>query len=94
MRRRDGDERGRAPRRRPAGHLKHLDAGGIDSEVDHLFEVPANGVAPLFARHIRRVYRQGWFMSLFKFAFGGFIYLFVLVFGVAATAFVTLALGS
>ncbi len=43
---------------------------------------------------IRRVYRQGWFMSLFKFAFGGFIYLFVLVFGVAATAFVTLALGS
>jgi hypothetical protein len=43
---------------------------------------------------IRRVYRQGWFMSLFKFAFGGFIYLFVLVFGVAATAFVTLALPS
>ena len=43
---------------------------------------------------IRRVYRQGWFMSLFKFAFGGFIYLFVIVFGVAATAFVTLALPS
>jgi ribosomal protein L32 len=43
---------------------------------------------------IRRVYRQGWFMSLFKFAFGGFIYLFVIVLGVAATAFVTLALPS
>ena len=43
---------------------------------------------------IRRVYRQGWFMSFFKFAFGGFIYLFVIVFGVAATAFVTLALPS
>jgi hypothetical protein len=43
---------------------------------------------------IRRVYRQGWFMSLFKFAFGGFVYLFVLAVGVAATAFVTLALPS
>jgi len=43
---------------------------------------------------IRRVYRQGWFMSLFKFALGGFIYLFVIVLGVAATAFVTLALPS
>src|SRR6266404_2948831 len=43
---------------------------------------------------IRRVYRQGWFASLFKFGFGGFIYLFVLVLGVAATAFVTLALPS
>lgn len=41
---------------------------------------------------IRRVYRQGWFMTTFKFAFGGFIYLFVLAFAVAATAFVTLAL--
>jgi hypothetical protein len=43
---------------------------------------------------IRRVYRQGWFMSFFKFAFGGFIYLFVIVLGVAATAFVTLAMPS
>ena len=41
---------------------------------------------------IRRVYRQGWFMSAFKFAFGGLIYLFVLAFGVAATAFVTLVM--
>ena len=36
---------------------------------------------------IRRVYRQGWFMTTFKFAFGGLIYLFVLAFAVAATAF-------
>ena len=41
---------------------------------------------------IRRVYRQGWFMTTFKFAFGGLIYLFVLAFAVAATAFVTIAL--
>jgi hypothetical protein len=41
---------------------------------------------------IRRVYRQGWFMTLFKFAFGGMIYLVVLSFAIAATLFVTLAL--
>jgi ribosomal protein L32 len=43
---------------------------------------------------IRRVYRQSWFMTTFKFAFGGLIYLFVLAFAVAATAFVTIALPS
>jgi hypothetical protein len=41
---------------------------------------------------IRRVYRQSWFMTMFKFAFGGFIYFIVLVLAVAATAFVTIAL--
>src|SRR6266487_2568249 len=41
---------------------------------------------------IRRVYRQGWFISIFKFLFGGFVYLIVLVVAVAATFFVTLAL--
>jgi hypothetical protein len=41
---------------------------------------------------IRRVYRQSWFMTLFKFGLGGFIYLYVLAFAVAATAFVTIAL--
>jgi len=41
---------------------------------------------------IRAVYRQGWFMSLFKFTLGGFVYLFVLAFGVAATAIATLLL--
>jgi hypothetical protein len=41
---------------------------------------------------IRRVYRQGWFISTFKFLFGGFVYLIVLVLALAATFFVTVAL--
>jgi hypothetical protein len=41
---------------------------------------------------IRRVYRQGWFISIFKFLFGGFVYLIVLVLALAATFFVTVAL--
>lgn len=43
---------------------------------------------------IRRVYRQGWFMTLVKFLFGGLVYLVVLFFAVAATALVTLMLPS
>jgi Protein of unknown function (DUF3667) len=39
---------------------------------------------------IRRVYRQSWFISIFKFLFGGFIYLIVLVAALAATFFITL----
>jgi hypothetical protein len=38
---------------------------------------------------IRRVYRQSWFISIFKFLFGGFIYLVVLVAALAATFFIT-----
>jgi hypothetical protein len=41
---------------------------------------------------IRYVYRQGWFFSIFKFLFGGFVYLMVLLFALAATFFVTLIL--
>jgi len=41
---------------------------------------------------IRRVYRQGWFMTTFKFAFGGLIYLFVITLAIGTTAFVTLML--
>ena len=41
---------------------------------------------------IRRVYRQGWFISLLKFVFGGFIYFLVLSLALAATFFATLAL--
>ena len=41
---------------------------------------------------IRRVYRQGWFISVFKFFFGGFLYLIVLVAALAVTFFITLAL--
>ena len=41
---------------------------------------------------IRRVYRQGWFFSVFKFFVGGFAYLLVLSVALAATFFVTLAM--
>jgi len=41
---------------------------------------------------IRRVYRQGWFISIFKFFFGGFVYLIVLVAALAVTFFVTFVL--
>ena len=41
---------------------------------------------------IRFVYRQGWFISVFKFLFGGFAYLIVLVLALAVTFFATLAL--
>jgi len=41
---------------------------------------------------IRRVYRQGWFISIFKFLFGGFVYLMVLVAALVATFFITIAL--
>jgi hypothetical protein len=40
---------------------------------------------------IRRVYQQGWFFSIFKFLFGGLVYLIVLVFALAATFFITIA---
>lgn len=41
---------------------------------------------------IRRVYRQGWFFSIFKFLVGGLVYCIVLVLALAATFFITLAL--
>jgi hypothetical protein len=41
---------------------------------------------------IRYVYRQGWFFSLFKFFFGGFVYLIVLLAALAVTFFATLVL--
>jgi hypothetical protein len=41
---------------------------------------------------IRYVYRQGWFWSIFKFLFGGFVYLMVLVLALAITFFATLVL--
>jgi len=43
---------------------------------------------------IRRVYRQGWFISILKFFTGGFIYLIVLFLALAATFFITLVLPS
>jgi hypothetical protein len=43
---------------------------------------------------IRFVYRQGWFISIFKFLFGGLVYLIVLLLALAATFFVMLVLPS
>jgi hypothetical protein len=43
---------------------------------------------------IRRVYRQGWFISVFKFSLGGLVYLIVLCSAFAVTFFITLALPS
>lgn len=48
-------------------------------------------IALLFVS-IRRVYRQSWFMSVMKFAIGGFAYLMVLSLALAATFFITLAM--
>jgi hypothetical protein len=41
---------------------------------------------------IRRVYRQGWFMTVFKFFVGGFVYLVVLLVALTATFFITLGM--
>ena len=41
---------------------------------------------------IRRVYRQGWFISTLKFFTGGLVYLVVLLVALAATFFITLAI--
>ena len=41
---------------------------------------------------IRYVYRQGWFFSIFKLLFGGFVYLMVLLTALAITFFATLVL--
>lgn len=41
---------------------------------------------------IRKVYRQGWIMSVFKFFLGGLVYFIVICLSLAATVFVTLIL--
>ncbi len=41
---------------------------------------------------IRRVYRQGWFITIFKFLFGGLAYLIVIGAALAATFFITIVL--
>lgn len=41
---------------------------------------------------IRRVYRQGWFISIFKFLFGGLAYLIVLAVGLGVTFLVTMVM--
>ena len=41
---------------------------------------------------MRLVYRQRWFFDIFKFLFGGFVYLIVLVIALAITFFATVVL--
>jgi hypothetical protein len=41
---------------------------------------------------IRRVYRQDWFFTVFKFFLGGFVYFIVLTVALATTFFITIAL--
>ena len=41
---------------------------------------------------IRRVYKQGWFISVFKFFTGGFVYLIVLALALVTTLVITIAL--
>ncbi len=48
-------------------------------------------VAQVFVS-IRQVYRQSWFMTAFKFFFGGVVYLVVIAVSLAITAFATIAL--
>ena len=43
---------------------------------------------------IRRVYRQGWFMTMVKFSLGGLVYFFIIVLAVTATTLLTLLLPS
>ena len=43
-------------------------------------------------RSIRQVYGQSWPMTTFKFFFGGFVYLFVLIAALAVTAVATFAI--
>lgn len=50
------------------------------------------GLAVQIFLSIRRVYRQGWFFTIFKFFLGGFVYLVVLCLALATTFFITLAL--
>jgi hypothetical protein len=69
--------------------LNHMAPGTITGWIIALLWIAF--VVQIFSS-IRRVYRQGWFISIFKFLFGGFVYLMVLVLALAATFFLTVAL--
>src|SRR6266480_4403057 len=69
--------------------LNHMAPGTITGWIIALLWIAF--VVQIFLS-IRRVYRQGWFISIFKFLFGGFAYLIVLVSALAVTFFITVAL--
>src|SRR5213075_2762410 len=66
--------------------LNHVALGTITGSIIALLWIAF--VVQIFLS-IRRVYRQGWFISIFKFLFGGFAYLIVLVSALAVTFFIT-----
>ncbi len=68
-----------------------LKRGAPGFEALALFILISIAVIQIFLS-IRKVYRQGWIMSLFKFGLGAFAYLFILLIGLGGTAFATLAL--
>jgi len=69
--------------------LNDVDAGAFAGWIIALLWI---GFSTQVFVSIRRVYHQGWFVSIFKFLFGGLAYLIVLSVALAATFFVTLAL--
>jgi len=69
--------------------LNDVDAGAFAGWIIALLWI---GFSAQVFVSIRRVYHQGWFVSIFKFLFGGLAYLIVLSVALAATFFVTLAL--
>ncbi len=69
--------------------LNHVAPGTITGSIIALLWIAF--VVQIFLS-IRRVYRQGWFISILKFLFGGFAYLIVLVSALAVTFFITVAL--
>jgi len=69
--------------------LNHAAAGAFAGWIIALLWIAF--VAQIFVS-IRRVYRQSWFASIFKFFFGGLVYLVVLAVAVATTFFITLML--
>src|ERR1043166_5126121 len=69
--------------------LNHMAPGTITGWIIALLWIAF--VVQIFLS-IRRVYRQGWFISIFKFLFGGIAYLIVLISALAVTFFITVAL--
>ncbi len=69
--------------------LRHVAPSAVSGWITAALIVTA---VILLLLSIRRVYRQGWFMSVFKFLFGGVIYLIVLCLALGGTVVVTLAL--
>lgn len=71
------------------GFLCAMHSAGLTAVVCSLLGVT---VLVQLLRAIRRVYRQNWLATLFKFAFGSVIYMVLLIVAFGVTAFVTLLL--